>query len=199
MAHHVCDEAPLVPSCIISGEKFDRFIGHKQIIPVYSMLSSLRAGAYVVTFDDALDDLYSIVYPYMAKRSVPFTAFISAELLDRPGYITTGQLKEMAGNPLVTIGSHGCTHRHLSRLSNEESRWEIYQSKRLLESIIGKEVDLIAYPFGDAGKREFTLARQAGYRYGFGVTPRKYNILSKLFMKMNIPRYNLSNESSNPA
>lgn len=198
MAHHVCDNEPLIPSCIISTDGFQKYIEGKKIVPVEAMLKDLIPGTYALTFDDGLDDLYNEVYPRLKDLGLPFTAFISAELIDKPGYITVGQLKELSTDPLVTIGSHGCTHRHLSKLADDESRREIFESKRLLESIIGKEVDLIAYPFGDAGKREHRYAYKVGYRYGFDVTPRRYNILAKLFNRMKLPRYNLTNTCSNP-
>lgn len=198
MAHHVCDEMPKVFSCIISEEAYRNFVKGKLIVPIYDMLRSIHKKSYVITFDDALDDLYNVVYPLMKERGIPFTAFISASLIDKPGYITSAQLREMADDTLVTIGSHGCTHKHLSQLSDVDVKNEIFKSKEIIENLIGKKIDLIAYPFGDAGKREFRLACQAGYKYGFGVRPRKFNILAKIFMKMDIPRYNLSNETPNP-
>lgn len=198
MVHHVCDNEPLVPSCIISTDGFKKYTEGKKIVPIDSMLKELCAGSYALTFDDGLDDLYNEVYPRLKGLGLPFTAFISAELIDKPGYITTEQLKEMSANPLVTIGSHGCTHRHLNKLTDDEARREIFESKHILESIINKKVDLIAYPFGDVGSRERIYAHKAGYRYGFGVIPRRYNILSKLFNRMKLPRYNLTNECSNP-
>lgn len=198
MVHHVCDNEPLVPSCIISTDGFKKYIEGKKIVPIDSMLKKLCAGSYVLTFDDGLDDLYHEVYPRLKGLGLPFTAFISAELIDKPGYITTNQLKEMAADPLVTIGSHGCTHRHLSKLTDDEARREIFESKHILESIINNKVDLIAYPFGDVRSRERIYAHKAGYRYGFGVIPRRYNVLSKLFNGMRLPRFNLTNECSNP-
>lgn len=198
MVHHVCDNEPLIPSCIISTDGFQKYIEGKKIVPVKAMLKDLIPGTYALTFDDGLDDLYCEVYPRLKKIGVPFTAFISAELIDNPGYITTAQLKEMASDPLVTIGSHGCNHQHLRELSASDCQREIFESKRILESIINKKIDLIAYPFGEAGKRELDYAKKAGYCYGFDVIPRRYNLLSKLFNRRKLPRYNLTNKCSNP-
>lgn len=198
MIHHVCDEKPKIPSCIISTKNFQKYIDGKRIVSISSLLKKLESGTYSLTFDDALEDLYTEVYPCLRKMGIPFTAFISAELIDKPGYITNSQLRRMASDPLVTIGSHGCTHQHLNNLSDKESRREIFESKHILESITGKSVYLIAYPFGSAGKREYKYAKKAGYNYGFDVIPRRYNILSKLFNRMKLPRYNLSNDCLNP-
>lgn len=195
MAHHVCDDEPIVPSCIISTENFKNYVHGKNIVPLGTMLQTVVAGAYVLTFDDSLDDLYTFVYPYLIDKEIPFTAFISASLIDQPGYITKLQLQEMAEDPLVTIGSHGCTHQHLSSLSYEDSRKEIFKSKEILESVIQTSVDYIAYPFGDASQREYKFAREAGYTYGFDVIPRQYNVLSKYCNRMKLPRINLTNNT----
>lgn len=195
MAHHVCDDEPAIPSCVISKENFKSFLEGKSIVPLNTMLHAVVAGAYVLTFDDSLDDLYSFVYPYLKDREIPFTAFVSASLIDKPGYITKFQLQEMASNPFVTIGSHGCTHQHLKSLNSIDSREEIIKSKDILESIIQIPVEYIAYPFGDAGKREYKYAREAGYKFGFDVIPRRYNILSKYANQMNLPRINLTNDT----
>lgn len=195
MVHHVYDEEPLIPSCIISTTNFQSFLKDKKIVPLADMLRHVENGAYALTFDDSLDDLYSYVYPYLKSKGIPFTAFVSASLIDQPGYVTTAQLRQMAADSLVTIGSHGCTHQHLTTLAANESRAEIFDSKAVLEKIIQKPVDYIAYPFGDANEREYSLARRAGYKFGFDVRPRRYTVLSKLFSRMKLPRINLTNET----
>ncbi len=195
MAHHVTDETPLVDSIIISTTHFQAFLDGKTIVPVAALLKKVQKGACALTFDDALDDLYTVVYPIMKGRALPFCAFISAELVGQPGYITKEQLVELANDPLVTIASHACTHRPLTDCADAEAEREIRDSKRLLEAMTGKPVTLIAYPFGAAGEREFAYAKAAGYTHAFGVTPRAYNILAKRSMRWQLPRYNLSDDT----
>ena len=64
------------------------------------------------------------------------------------GMLTKVQVKEMHGSGLIEIGSHGMDHFILSRLSNEESIFEINQSKKILEEIIENPVTSYAYPNG---------------------------------------------------
>lgn len=76
------------------------------------------------------------------------------------------RLREAANNPLLTIGAHTLTHLPLASLADEEARAEIVESKRRIETEIGKPVRHFAYPFGDrdsAGRRDFRLAREAGF------------------------------------
>ncbi len=200
MVHHVTDEKPIIESCIISEENFDKFICEKKVVDFFTGINGLtkKEKIYIVTIDDALDDLYTNIYPKMISRGLPFTAFISVDLLDKEGYITAEQLKEMAADPLVTIGSHGCTHTKLNECNDVQAWYEIYESKEKLQKIIGKDINLYAYSNGIATKRDVKMVKKAGYIYAFGVRPRKTTFLSKIFERFMIPRYNLSNENRNP-
>ena len=51
------------------------------------------------------------------------------------------------------IGSHGVSHTLLSRLSENEQRKELYDSKTFLESSIGKSIKSFCYPYG--GKKSY--------------------------------------------
>jgi len=196
MAHHVSDEKPTLSSCIISTSAFKEFIRDKSFVNIYDALENIKTynGNYVLTFDDALSDLYSFVYPTLRESNIPFTAFISANLIDKPGYISTEQLKEMAENELVTIGSHGLNHLDLVECSDTVICEEILESKSLIESIIQKPVELFAYPYGKATQREINKVKKAGYDFAFGVLPRKMNAFAKSFNRFSLPRYNLTNE-----
>ena len=197
MVHHVCDDDTIIPSCIISKEGFSEYIRDKRFISVNTALKSVSKNdsSYVITVDDALDDLYTEIYPVCKANGIPFTAFISVDLIDKKGYITTEQLVEMSSDPLVTIGSHGCTHIKLSECDDDQARYEIMESKRKLEKIIGREVFAYAYSNGVASKRDIKLVKKAGYRYAFGVTPRKCNKISLIKDRYILPRYNLTNDT----
>ncbi len=196
MVHHVTDAVPLVQSVPLSTENYTAFLAGQTVVPVASLLKRVRKNTCAITFDDALDDLYTTVYPIMKERGLPFTAFISAELIGQPGYITQEQLVEMSRDPLVTIGSHGCTHRHLDTCTDDVCEREIRESKRILEALTGQPIRWIAYPFGDAGRREFAYAKAVGYTHGFGVRPRAYNFLAKRSMRWLLPRYDLSDATA---
>jgi peptidoglycan/xylan/chitin deacetylase (PgdA/CDA1 family) len=76
------------------------------------------------------------------------------------------ELRELADHREVTIGAHSVTHSRLSTLSEEEQRHEIVGSKRQLEKLLGREVQLFAYPFGkktDFDSISSRICREAGY------------------------------------
>lgn len=88
--------------------------------------------------------------------------------------LTLDQARQLASDPLVTIGSHTVTHPRLSRLSEEAVYGEMEESRRKLEGWLNVEVRHFAYPFGrsDAcGPREFALAKRAGFRTALTTRP----------------------------
>ena len=91
--------------------------------------------------------------------------------------LTWNQLKQLATDPLVTLGAHTVNHYVLSSLSDEEVRFEISESKRILEEKLAKPIDYFAYPFGnrrEAESREFRIAADCGFKTA--MTTRAGNI-----------------------
>ncbi len=69
-----------------------------------------------------------------------------------------------------SIGAHTVTHPLLARCSREQQRFEIVESKRRLEEVLGATVESFSYPVGTADA--FTaeteeLMQQAGIRWAF--------------------------------
>ena len=63
-----------------------------------------------------------------------------------------------------TIGSHTHTHPMLTGCGNRSLRNELEVSKRLLEDLIGDEVDCISIPSGRVDRRVLAACKAAGYR-----------------------------------
>lgn len=75
-------------------------------------------------------------------------------------------IRQLADDPLITIGAHTHGHLVLSSLSEDQLRQELETSRRILESWISRPVRHLAYPFGghhQAGLREFRMAEKAGF------------------------------------
>lgn len=77
------------------------------------------------------------------------------------------QIGQLSRDPLVTIGAHTVNHPVLRKLSPEQAKEEILESKRSIESNLNDEVNHFAYPFGgrdEAGQREFYMAKECGFK-----------------------------------
>lgn len=75
-------------------------------------------------------------------------------------------LRHFARHPLCTIGAHSMTHAMLAKLEAEAARFELAESRRVLEMRFGLPVRHVSYPVGDAsaaGPRDFALALELGF------------------------------------
>jgi peptidoglycan/xylan/chitin deacetylase (PgdA/CDA1 family) len=84
------------------------------------------------------------------------------------------EIRQLAADPLVTIGAHTRGHYALAKLSTERARDEMKGSADRLEQELGVRPRHFAYPYGDessAGLRDFWLARELGFETA--VTTRK--------------------------
>jgi peptidoglycan/xylan/chitin deacetylase (PgdA/CDA1 family) len=64
---------------------------------------------------------------------------------------------------LVVVGAHTVTHPTLPTHPYETQYYEIAESRRVCEELIGSPVRAFAYPFGDYDDATVSAVRQAGY------------------------------------
>ena len=84
------------------------------------------------------------------------------------------ELKPFASEPLVGIGAHTVTHCNLAQQADEIASQEMTTSRTQIESALQRPVLHFAYPYGDrraAGRREFALARTAGFKTAVTTRP----------------------------
>lgn len=138
----------------VSARYFEEFLisANKKGVISLSQFSLAKEKSYrnktALTFDDVSDSFYENAFPILKKLNLPFTIFVATSLLDKPSYITTQQLQEIAKSNLCTIGSHGVSHTFFRRMSKEERKEEFRTSKIKLQEITNREIRLFAFPYG---------------------------------------------------
>lgn len=80
------------------------------------------------------------------------------------------EIREMAENG-IEIGAHGVNHKLLTKISREEAVFEIEESKRQIETALGKKVLYFAYPGGQVAGWMQKTAQAIGYAGAFLTTP----------------------------
>lgn len=136
-----------------------------------------------VTFDDGFQSVFENAIPFLLKKGIPATIFVpSGYIGKKPGWIkhgfnnsdeivmTNNQLKNLDSD-LIRIGAHCVTHSRLSKLEESEMKREISESKRALEKLLNKDVDLLSFPFGDNNQQVLQYAREVGYKRVFSNVP----------------------------
>jgi len=198
MLHHVNNTPEFQRSgCLLNTDYFFKLISQfNSFIKCEDLLLKRRgklSQQIAITFDDGLADVYAIAYPYLKQKNIPFTVFIVSDFIDEEGYLTKEQLIELSKDSLVTIGSHGVSHKVLTGLTAEQKWCEINESKAVLEKIISKRVGLFAYSHGQYDKECLDMVEKAGYFAAFGVKGLPVNCYTRLW-KYHLPRYNVVDE-----
>jgi peptidoglycan/xylan/chitin deacetylase (PgdA/CDA1 family) len=84
------------------------------------------------------------------------------------------EIRDIAADPLATIGAHTCRHVAMAHLTTDDARTELTRSIARIEQELGKPCRHFSYPYGDslaAGPRDFDIAREVGV--ATAVTTRK--------------------------
>ena len=129
----------------------------------------------IITFDDGYEDIYTYVLPVMEKYEFPFAIFPIVDYIgkyndwdfvigQKTKHLSKEQLLKLSKNKLVTIGSHSLNHLDLIRVSYGIAKNEIEKSKKKLEKITGKSVDIFSYPFGKQNERVRKITKESGYK-----------------------------------
>jgi len=169
-----------------------RFAGQMDVLkrcakPVRSDLQEpLENGVHhaVVTFHDAFVSVSDNAVPELARRGIPATIFApSGYLGERPQWIKDERHSDFGElildakglrsleSELVSIGSHTVSHPSLPTLSGDRAREELRKSKNDLETILGRPVELFAFPYGDYNEELVGWTKQVGYRRVFTIEP----------------------------
>lgn len=193
MFHHVAETKPegVSDSCYSSVEDFkillDTLSETKIIVSLDTLIREIRSGRIpenhiVLTFDDVPDNFYTNAAPILHSRQVSYTLYIATSMLDKEGYLTTEQVKELAKNPLCSIGSHTVSHIKV-REKGIDLEKELKDSKEILTELVGKEVKHFAFPFGTpfaVSSRQVQVVEKSGlYESAVSTIPGYINKESK--------------------
>jgi len=103
------------------------------------------------------------------QSQVGFLHHLSDQMEERYGFLDWDEVKLMSQG-LMEFGSHSHSHPILSTLGRQDLESELRESKRVIESHLGRPCDLFSYPNGeirDFSLREELALRRHGYRAAF--------------------------------
>lgn len=116
-----------------------------------------------ITSDDGFRSDYNELMPWLIDNGVDGTFFIVTDFLDRPGRLTTPQLREIATSG-IRIGVHGAGHLNWTELSHKDFVADVRTGKDRLEQVLGAPVDCVAPPFGAYNFRIMCRLFAMGFR-----------------------------------
>lgn len=151
-----------------------------------------RAGLVAVTFDDAFRSTVTRAAPVLDELGMVATLFVPTD------YVTSGarlawegtdhwlqgdyadELAPASWEEIVAlghagweVGSHTCSHPHLTQLGDAALSDELTRSRLACEERLDAPCAAIAYPYGDVDKRVVSASRRAGYRAAAALPERR--------------------------
>lgn len=135
----------------------------------------------VFTFDDGYRDFYTDVFPIVKKENVKVVSFVVPGFLDKPNFLLTSQLLEIAKSDLVEIAAHTMHHIYLKRAAANVARVEIAESKSELETLLNRPVVSFAYPYGAFDQQAIDFVKAAGFKTAVSTIPGKEESESNRF------------------
>ena len=142
---------------------------------------AVASRSAVLTFDDGYEDFYSVVAPLLEKYKVKGTVYVINDFVDRRNFLTTQELKELAKNPYVEIGSHTLDHVYLKGMAKEIATRQIIESKKQLEKTIGRPVRTFAYPYGAFDQQAIDIVKNATFSAAVSVIPGSHHTKDSLY------------------
>ena len=126
-------------------------------------------GTVGITFDDGLSSFWKYAYPVLKEANIPATCFIVAAKPDSGDtrFMAWRDIKRVASEGLIEIGSHSLSHRSFGNLGPKEIWKEIANSKASLENKLNYPVDTFSYPYGtrsDFNDEVVKVVIDAGYK-----------------------------------
>ena len=100
-----------------------------------------------ITIDDGYKDTLDAV-SILDNLKIPFDLFISSDFINKNGYLSDKDIRDISLSEYSNIGSHGKTHTKLASLNREKQKLELFESKKVIESIIDQTVNSISFPHG---------------------------------------------------
>jgi peptidoglycan/xylan/chitin deacetylase (PgdA/CDA1 family) len=140
-----------------------------RLAPFSDLLARLRSSEAipdrycVLTIDDGHRSGIEMA-ELMADAGVRATFFLTRDYCrGRADFMKPAEVRELASAGF-DFGTHGTTHRALSRMPRPEMRTELAEGKAWLEDILGRAVEAMSLPAGEGDRQVYADAYELGYR-----------------------------------
>jgi peptidoglycan/xylan/chitin deacetylase (PgdA/CDA1 family) len=129
----------------------------------YDVFRDGKRSCVTFSYDDGkINDIR--LSELFVKYGLKATFNLNSNNLDKPTYITKEDVKKLSDSGFE-IAVHTVSHPFLENLSESVMFTEIYEDKKNLESITGKLITGMAYPFGTYSQKVKEIAKSCGIDY----------------------------------
>ncbi|PBC10523.1 trifunctional glycosyltransferase/class I SAM-dependent methyltransferase/polysaccharide deacetylase [Mesorhizobium sp. WSM3859] len=153
----------------INSEQLERFIADRQ---------PFVGRPVLITFDDGFQNFADHAWPILRRNDLTAEVFLVTDLVGESAkwdavsgpptpLMDARTVRRLAGEGAF-FGSHLATHRAIDGLSTSDLAAELLRSRMFVERWTGRPITTFAAPYSATDQRLGRLARECGYRTGFG-------------------------------
>jgi len=158
----------------------------KEMLDAFKNNAKIPDKTVIITFDDGYKDNYENAYPILKKYNLKGTIFVITDYVSLyPNYITWDEAKEMQKSGVINLESHTMDHFNLLKISKNDARLQLANSKYWLEAHLKKPVTFLAYPEGDYNEDLKNMLKELKYEGAFTVN---YGLVSSDSDAYEMPR-----------
>lgn len=169
----------------VSAQTFERQMRflkkhHYNVLPLESVATLIKerkkipSKTIAITFDDGYKDNYIYAFPILKKYNLPATIFIITDEVGRADRLSWDEIKTMQDSGIITFGSHTLGPEPLINIKSEQDlKKQIFDSKKILEEKLGRQIGAFSYPAGRFNDRIRQLVMTAGYKLAVATNPGK--------------------------
>lgn len=187
MYHSVNPQAQPQNRLAVSVETFRRqmhFLKSRKynVLPLQEVAALIRENKKIppktvsLTFDDGYKDNYTYAFPILKEYGLRATLFIIVNEVGRSqaDRLSWDEIKQMQASGIISFGSHCLGPEPLINLKSPgEIRKEIFDSKKILEEKLGRDIVAFSYPEGRFNPQIKQLVIEAGYQVAVATNPGK--------------------------
>jgi peptidoglycan/xylan/chitin deacetylase (PgdA/CDA1 family) len=156
-----------------------------------------------ITFDDGFKDQFK-AFDILKKYNLKSTSYIIVGSQNSgwclgvekkstncgDDYMNWDDIKKLKEYYNVEVGSHTMDHFQLSSLNELAQRYQIFESKKILEGKLGIIINSFAYPYGKYNETTKKLLVEAGYTNATTVNASYYQNAQNIFDLFRIRKTN---------
>tara|TARA_A100001011_G_C14205337_1_gene797543 strand:+ start:348 stop:1157 length:810 start_codon:yes stop_codon:yes gene_type:complete len=180
--HHVFDdEVQNFKSQINLMKNYGDFISYDDSISILEQGLKPKERYFCLSFDDGFKNIFNNVIDIFLKDKIPCMFFIPTSFIDNLrvdsgkvffnrkdisiNFLSWNDCRRIVSENIFDIGSHSVNHNLISKLSLDESMFEIVNSKQIIENKLNIKCNHFAPPVGDYSiKRDLKTVKNSKFK-----------------------------------